>query len=76
MAQQDAGRYEILHKQGSHFLYELDLEVTHLSLRKKRKAVKLHPVKIANSLANCEIEVYSSFDTNAAFSYCRIQFSA
>ena len=42
MGPRDADRYESLHKQGSRHLYELDPEVMHLSLRKRRKAAKLH----------------------------------
>ena len=42
MGPRDADRYESLHKQGSRLLYELDPEVMHLSLRKRRKAAKLH----------------------------------
>ena len=40
IAPQDADRYETLRKQGSRLLYELDPQVTHLSLRNKQKAAK------------------------------------
>ena len=72
MAPLDAYNYKTLHKQGSRLLYELDPEVTHLSLRNKQKARNCIISKIANLLANCEIKLPNSFDSNLFF-YSRIQ---